>query len=87
LELEVADPDSEEERTKFAHYLWNAGVLMAELVGGRHVEEMNERQRLGCSEEWSARQFAEGRHWWVSEEEEKVWRMQGEKVLELGAGV
>ncbi len=32
IELNVADPQREEERTKFAHYLWNAGVLMSELI-------------------------------------------------------
>ncbi|KAK8199191.1 putative methyltransferase-domain-containing protein [Phyllosticta capitalensis] len=31
VELRLADPAGEDERRKFAHYLWNAGVLMAEL--------------------------------------------------------
>ncbi|KAH7382201.1 putative methyltransferase-domain-containing protein [Pyrenochaeta sp. MPI-SDFR-AT-0127] len=54
LEFRTADVNCEEQRRKFAHYLWNAGVLMGELVSGR---------------------------------EEKRWRVQGETVLELGAGV
>ncbi|KAF2635751.1 hypothetical protein P280DRAFT_411060 [Massarina eburnea CBS 473.64] len=51
IELAAADVDGEEQRRKFAHYLWNAGVLAGELV------------------------------------EESKWKVQGEKVLELGAGV
>jgi len=33
--LQTADVNGEEERRKFAHYVWNAGILMGELVGGR----------------------------------------------------
>lgn len=32
LELKLAEPKTEEERKLFAQYLWNAGVLMAELI-------------------------------------------------------
>ncbi|OJD36319.1 nicotinamide n-methyltransferase [Diplodia corticola] len=42
VELGVADPRGEAERTKFAHYLWNAGVLMGELCGGRPGAEGEE---------------------------------------------
>ncbi|KAF2850205.1 hypothetical protein T440DRAFT_397583 [Plenodomus tracheiphilus IPT5] len=54
LEFRTADVNGEEQRRKFAHYLWNAGVLMGELVGGRAAPR---------------------------------WSVQGERVLELGAGV
>jgi nicotinamide N-methyltransferase len=33
--LRTADVTDEKERGGFAHYLWNAGVAMAEVVGGR----------------------------------------------------
>lgn len=33
LELKLAEPQTEGERKLFAQYLWNAGVLMAELIG------------------------------------------------------
>lgn len=33
IELRTADPQGEEERRLFSHYLWNAGVLLAERVG------------------------------------------------------
>ncbi|KAH8701291.1 putative methyltransferase-domain-containing protein [Phaeosphaeriaceae sp. PMI808] len=39
LEFKTADVNGEEERRKFAHYLWNAGVLMGELIGGRPIEQ------------------------------------------------
>ncbi len=34
IELRLADPRGEENRLLFSHYLWNAGVLVAEFVGG-----------------------------------------------------
>ena len=33
IKLATADPDEEEDRKLFAHYLWNAGVKLAELLG------------------------------------------------------
>lgn len=33
IELRTADPKSENDRKLFAHYLWNAGIMMAELIG------------------------------------------------------
>jgi hypothetical protein len=75
LEFRIADVNGEEQRTKFAHYLWNAGILMAELIGGR-PEGREEEEGEG---------WKEG-EWWIGEEEEKFWGVQGERVLELGAG-
>lgn len=37
ISLTPAIPDSEEERTLFSHYLWNAGILMAERVSGQRL--------------------------------------------------
>jgi len=89
LELRTADVSGEEQRRKFAHYLWNAGILVAELIGGRKeqdefdgdrdsgvfsMEEKNEEER--CGEE----------KWWVDRKEEVLWSVKGETVLELGAG-
>lgn len=83
LDFEIADPNGETERTKFAHYLWNAGVLMAELVGGRKKEGMN----VAEGEQWGNRKFVKGKQWWVDVDEEKKWSVEGHKVVELGAGV
>ncbi|KAK8257276.1 hypothetical protein IWZ00DRAFT_540107 [Phyllosticta capitalensis] len=47
VELRLADPAGEDERRKFAHYLWNAGVLMAELVAGRGGGEEDEKDVEG----------------------------------------
>lgn len=94
LELTVADPSGEEERRKFAHYLWNAGVLMGELVGGKKDENEGNGKGSGVWMEGSKEEAEEeeipdawgaGR-WWVSEGEEKLWGVTGETVLELGAG-
>ncbi|KAF2201822.1 hypothetical protein GQ43DRAFT_440247 [Delitschia confertaspora ATCC 74209] len=76
LEFKTANPNGEEERRKFAHYLWNAGVLMGEMIGGR-----------GKGDEWKERGGVRFEKWWVGEEEHEKWRMEGETVLELGAGV
>jgi hypothetical protein len=75
LEFRTADVNGEEQRRKFAHYLWNAGVLMGELVGGRPEE-----QAEVDDEGWK------NGEWWVSVEEEKKWSVRDETVLELGAG-
>jgi hypothetical protein len=75
LEFRTADVNGEEQRRKFAHYLWNAGVLMGELVGGRPADG------AGTEDEG----WKEG-EWWISREEEQKWSVRGETVLELGAG-
>lgn len=77
LEFRTADINGEEQRRKFAHYLWNAGVLMGELVGGRPEAQA---QADDDDEGWK------NGEWWVSVEEEKKWSVRDESVLELGAG-
>ena len=47
LEFEAADPVGEEERMKFAHYVWNAGILMGEVVGGRVEAEKKVGEAMG----------------------------------------
>lgn len=80
LEFRTADINGEEERRKMAHYLWNAGVLMAELVGGRPPEGEPARIDVFGNEGWK-----DGA-WWVGAGEEEKWRVKGESVVELGAG-
>ncbi|KAL2211892.1 nicotinamide N-methyltransferase [Sarocladium strictum] len=47
LRLQLADPSQDEDRKLFSHYLWNAGLLLAELMEGAAVDdEVNERERL-----------------------------------------
>jgi hypothetical protein len=78
IELQTADINGEEQRRKFAHYLWNAGVLMGELAGGRPQDQPN----ADADEEEGWRNG----EWWISAEEEKKWGVRDESVLELGAG-
>ena len=53
IELTTADPEGEVEPQLFSHYLWNAGIKLANLVG---------------------------------EKNDLKWNVEGERVLELGAG-
>lgn len=76
LELRTADVNGEEQRRKFAHYLWNAGILMAELISGRPADGQDDTSEEG----WK------NGEWWVDKEEEQNWNVHGESVLELGAG-
>ncbi|KAK5014333.1 hypothetical protein LTR60_003277 [Cryomyces antarcticus] len=64
IELSVADPKGEDERRLFAHYLWNAGILMAEMIAAASEHD------------------TEG----IAGREHTRWSVQGEIVLELGAG-
>lgn len=55
IELKTADPQAEDERQLFSHYLWNAGIKLAEIISQHSVQNGE-------------------------------WTVEGEKVLELGAG-
>lgn len=83
LELRTADFNGEEQRRKFAHYLWNAGILMAELVTGR-ARHRSAQAVEKCIDDDPT--YWEDGGWWTGEEEEKQWNVEGETVLELGAG-
>lgn len=95
IELRAADPATDEGRRKFAHYLWNAGVLMAELVagwgprgdGGGEDTAPGEKETQEMDRgAWVPFRLADDRAWWVGHEEEKLWSVRGHAVLELGAG-
>ena len=61
VRLRLTDPQSEGSRKLFAHYLWNAGVLLAELISG--LAEPGPLSKGGSG-----------------------WSVEGEQVLEMGAG-
>lgn len=67
LKLKVANPD-DTEWTLFAHYLWNAGVKMAVLVG------QEDERFQGQTDQGNT----DTKGW--------QWKVEGEKVLELGSG-
>ena len=77
LAFEAADARGARDRAVFAHWLWNAGVLLGELVGGTAGAQRRS---------WGERTFADGRAWWVGEAEARDWSVAGHAVLELGAG-
>ncbi|ORX89216.1 hypothetical protein BCR34DRAFT_581869 [Clohesyomyces aquaticus] len=81
LEFRTADVKGEEERRKFAHYLSNASILLAELVSGR-CEERHREGEINGEDTWGTA----GGRWWIGAEEEQQWAVGGEAVLELGAG-
>ncbi len=90
LKFECADVNGEEERRKFAHYLWNAGILMGDLVGGKPEIVIPgatpTRQANITLDFWKRREFSNGRSWWLDSAEESSWNVKGQSVLELGAG-
>jgi nicotinamide N-methyltransferase len=89
IHLRCADVFGEEERRKFAHYLWNSGVIMAEFVGGpAGANDSGPRPDVVAEhgEEFGRRTFPAGTNWWLSDEEQQIWETRGHTVLELGAG-
>ena len=60
IELRLADPFNEEDRTLFAHYIWNSGIQMAEFISQANDPSKNEK--------------------------DLKWDVEGETILELGAG-
>ena len=80
--FEVADPKAEVERTKFAHHLWNSGVLLGVFVAGRENEGLIKPK----DDKWGHRRYGDGQDWWLTEEEQSNWTVKGKKVVELGAG-
>lgn len=46
LEFTLADPEGEDERRLFAHYLWNSSIQIGELLGSGHRGEDE------CSRKW-----------------------------------
>ena len=43
IELRLADPFNQEERTLFAHYIWNSGIQMAEFISQANDPTKTER--------------------------------------------
>ena len=60
ISLGLMDPQSEGSRKLFAHYLWNAGILLAELISGL----TSPGPLSDCT----------------------TWNVEGDSILELGAG-
>lgn len=84
IELKLADPQGREERWLFAHHLWNASVLVAELITrdsrddghhSSHDENVNTRRKAERTGSVSKAAAGQG-----------LFDVREQKVLELGAG-
>lgn len=51
IELRTADPQSETDRRLFGHYLWNAGVLLAERLSGRRMINGHEAAQFSVKDQ------------------------------------
>lgn len=78
VKLSVCEPERDEERRLFAHYLWNAGVWLGERVAGGEGRELDGEGEDGDGGEEEMEGTDCGR--WEG------WSVEGETVLELGAG-
>lgn len=45
IELTTADPTLHDERQLFSHYLWNAGIKIAELISQEDAREWNVKEQ------------------------------------------
>ncbi len=90
LEFQMADPHGEEVRTKFAHHLWNAGILMAKFIEGASTAQTNDRSgdecKIGTNE--MGRLDPEEYRWSsLTGAKEMPWDVRGKEVIELGSGL
>jgi hypothetical protein len=89
LRLKLCDPGQESERQLFAHYVWNASFVLAECIGkgwwweglvkGEEEEGKDGEERRRRGEKGEVKGGARLRR--------EDWSVQGESVLELGAGM
>lgn len=92
IRLNITDPTDEQERTKFAHAVWNASILLCEMIGSWTTTPSSETR--GGKEAGAAAKEAI-----VSQEEKantsinherpirEICCLAGKRVLELGAGM
>ncbi|OAL35999.1 hypothetical protein AYO20_04660 [Fonsecaea nubica] len=78
-------PAAEEGRTLFAHYLWNAGVIMAEGLE-RASSSGTEGERDQAPPPHQHQQDGGDGEQKSEEWQKRYWDVRGTKVLELGAG-
>ena len=82
------------EKKLFAHYVWNAGILLAELVGGQtrlrdEAQRRREERKAKFHDPPSSPSIGEAAEESVRLEAElwgHDWSVAGESTIELGAG-
>ena len=97
LRLSVTDPTDEQERSKFAHAVWNASILLCEMIGswittsstGTGVEEKEAAEAAGAAVKEAIMNKEENTHTSINLKRpiHEVCCLAGERVLELGAGM
>ena len=76
IELQLPEPAKEEERGLFAHYVWNAGVMLAELIArgkGGFRAEVEVKGEVNGESEQGTRDYGT---------EEGVWGEKGRREME-----
>ncbi|KAJ9668145.1 hypothetical protein H2201_001574 [Coniosporium apollinis] len=63
LEFRTADPAGEEERRRFAHYLWNAGVTISDYPAPEVLANLAENISKNVSDHLRSRVSIEGHEW------------------------
>ncbi|KAI1864888.1 uncharacterized protein JN550_008708 [Neoarthrinium moseri] len=82
LHIQLADPDSEDDRRLFGHYLWNSSLMLAEFVEAGALDVQLLRP-LGCGGEDSRLATAAPG---ADRLGEKAFDVRGLDTIELGAG-
>lgn len=80
IRLQLPEPEGVEERRLFAHYVWNAGVLLGEMISGAGW------LKVGRKDSETAACLALDRSEVATPWKCLNWSVEGESVLELGAG-
>ncbi|KAK8101228.1 Nicotinamide N-methyltransferase [Apiospora kogelbergensis] len=92
LEVQVADPIETRDRLLFSHYLWNASLLLAELVEAGSLEGVVLEPELGVFQDMvaTAKDGTPGNDAVVSKRTSRVsandFDIRGKSTLEVGAG-
>ena len=84
--LQIVDPSTDAEHKLFAQYVWNAGVLLAELIGGQtrlhdEAQRRQEYRRVKQHDLPSDESIRLETELWRHD-----WSVAGESVIEIGAG-
>ena len=87
LVLTITDPADEHERSKFAHALWNASILLCEMICGTAASLSGPERGISGKEDFDGRNDSGIASIRLRKSDDETWSIIGESVLELGAGM